>query len=161
MVTSLWAWWRLKSLASQFFAQPFVQAQIKENIKALCHRLSWGESSCDRWIPLTKGQWHGKCFYFIMFSCLLCIWGESVYKSNNSANEDTTDVKLMMTHVESNGRLLSLYVWKPSVYKSGGSLPANPLYGPNFHVFMEVYYAWRSTTMLIFLWGEHRSWPCI
>ena len=33
-VTS-WARWRLKSQASRWFAQPFGQAQIKENIKAL------------------------------------------------------------------------------------------------------------------------------
>ena len=23
----------------------------------------WGESTGDRWIPLTKGQWRGKCFH--------------------------------------------------------------------------------------------------
>ena len=47
---------RLKSQACWLFAQPFVQAQIKENIKAPRHWLSWGESSGDWWIPLTKGQ---------------------------------------------------------------------------------------------------------
>ena len=34
-VTSWWARWRLKSPASRLFTQPFIQAQIKENIKAL------------------------------------------------------------------------------------------------------------------------------
>ena len=43
-VTSEWARWRLKSPAPRLFDQPFVQAQIKENITG------------DRWIPLTKGQ---------------------------------------------------------------------------------------------------------
>ena len=33
-VMSQWAPWHLKSPASQFFTQPFVQVQIKENIKA-------------------------------------------------------------------------------------------------------------------------------
>ena len=33
-VTSYCAWWRLKSPASTMFAQPFIQAQIKGNIKA-------------------------------------------------------------------------------------------------------------------------------
>ena len=33
-VTSYWAQWRLKSPASRLSTQPFVQAQIKENIKA-------------------------------------------------------------------------------------------------------------------------------
>ena len=38
------------------FAQPFVQAQIKENIKAPRHWPLWGEFTGDRWIPLTEGQ---------------------------------------------------------------------------------------------------------
>ena len=33
-MTSLWAWQRLKSPASRLFTQPFIQTQIKENIKA-------------------------------------------------------------------------------------------------------------------------------
>ena len=40
-VTSWWARWRLKSPASQLFGQPFVQTQIKENIKALRHWSLW------------------------------------------------------------------------------------------------------------------------
>ena len=38
------------------FAQRFVQAQIKESIKAPLHWPLWGESTGDRWIPLTKGS---------------------------------------------------------------------------------------------------------
>ena len=34
IITSWWARWRLKSPASQLLTQPFIQAQIKENIKA-------------------------------------------------------------------------------------------------------------------------------
>ena len=55
-VTSEWARWRLKSPAYRLFAQPFVRAQIKENIKALRHWPLWWESTGNRWIPLTKGQ---------------------------------------------------------------------------------------------------------
>ena len=36
-VTSQWAPWRFKAPASWLFTQPFVQAHIKENIKALGH----------------------------------------------------------------------------------------------------------------------------
>ena len=43
-------------MASRVFAQLFVQAQIKENIKAPLHWTLWGESAGDQWIPLTKGQ---------------------------------------------------------------------------------------------------------
>ena len=42
-VTSLWARWSLKSPASRLFTQPFVQAQIKESIKAPRHWPLWGE----------------------------------------------------------------------------------------------------------------------
>ena len=55
-VTSWWARWRLKSPAPPLFAQPFAQAQINENITAPCHWSLWGESTGDRWIPLTKDQ---------------------------------------------------------------------------------------------------------
>ena len=40
--------WRLKSSASRLFAQPFVQAHIKENIKAPCHWPLWGRSTSQR-----------------------------------------------------------------------------------------------------------------
>ena len=51
--------------------QPFVQAQINENIKAPRHWLLWGEFTADRWIPLTKGQWRGKCFHLMTSSCMV------------------------------------------------------------------------------------------
>ena len=38
------------------FDQPFVQAQIKINIKAPRHWPLWGKLIVDRWIPRTKGQ---------------------------------------------------------------------------------------------------------
>ena len=41
---------------SQLLTQPFIQAQIKENIKAPRHWSLWGEFTGHRWIPRTKGQ---------------------------------------------------------------------------------------------------------
>ena len=38
------------------FTKTFVQAQIKENIKAPRHWPLWGEFAGDQWIPHTKGQ---------------------------------------------------------------------------------------------------------
>ena len=35
--------------------EAFVQAQTKENIKAPRYWPLWGESTGNRWIPLTKG----------------------------------------------------------------------------------------------------------
>ena len=52
-MTSKWAWWRLKSPASRLFAQPFIQARIKGNIKAPRHWPLCGEFTGDRWIPRT------------------------------------------------------------------------------------------------------------
>ena len=54
--TSQWARWRLKSPAYRLFTQPFVQAQTKEDTKALRHWPLWGEFIGDRWIPRTQGQ---------------------------------------------------------------------------------------------------------
>ena len=42
-MTSWWVRWRLKSPASRLFTQAFIQAQIKENIKALRHWPLCGE----------------------------------------------------------------------------------------------------------------------
>ena len=56
IVTSKRAQWRLKSPASRLFTQLFIQAPIKEDIKAPRHWPLWGEFTGDRWIPRTKGQ---------------------------------------------------------------------------------------------------------
>ena len=69
-VTSLWARWRLKSPASRLFTQPFVRAQIKENLKAPRHWPLCGGFTGDRWIPLTKGQQRGKRFHSMTSSCV-------------------------------------------------------------------------------------------
>ena len=47
---------RLRSPASRLFTQPFIQAEITENTKALRHWPLCGEFTGDRWIPRTKGQ---------------------------------------------------------------------------------------------------------
>ena len=69
-VTSQWARWRLKSPASSLFTQLFIQAQIKENIKAPRHWPLCGEFTGDRWIPRTNGQKRGKCFHLMTSSWL-------------------------------------------------------------------------------------------
>ena len=50
------------------FAQPFIRVQIKENIKAPRHWPLWGGFTGDWWIPSTKGQQRGKCFYLMTSS---------------------------------------------------------------------------------------------
>ena len=55
----------MRTMASQIaiallFAQPFVQAYIKQNIKAPLHWPLWRESTGDRLIPLTMGQYNAE-----------------------------------------------------------------------------------------------------
>ena len=57
-----------------FSTQPFIQAQIKENIKAPRHWPLCGEFTGDRWIPRTNGQSRGKCFHLMMSSCFIESW---------------------------------------------------------------------------------------
>ena len=45
IMTWQWAQWRLKSPALWLFTQPFIQAQVKDNIKALRHWPLWRESA--------------------------------------------------------------------------------------------------------------------
>ena len=73
----IWALWRFKSPASRLFAQPFIQAQIKENIKAPHHWPLWGEFTGDRWIPHTMGQQCGKCLHLITSSWSIFITRDS------------------------------------------------------------------------------------
>ena len=42
-MTSQWPWWHFKSPASRLFTQPFIQTQIKENLKAPRHWPLCGE----------------------------------------------------------------------------------------------------------------------
>ena len=48
--------WRLKWPSSRLFTQPFVQAKIKENIKAPRHWPLCGEFTGDRWIPRKRAS---------------------------------------------------------------------------------------------------------
>ena len=54
-LTSQWPRWRLKSPVSRLFTQPFIQTQIKENIKAPRHWPLCGEFTGDpyKW-PVTR-----------------------------------------------------------------------------------------------------------
>ena len=42
--------------------------EINENVKAPRHWPLWGQFNGDRSIPLTKSQWHGKCFHLVTSS---------------------------------------------------------------------------------------------
>ena len=68
-MASYWARWCLKSPASRLFTQPFIQTQIKENVKAQRHWPLWREFIGDRWIPRTYAQKRGKCFHWMTSSC--------------------------------------------------------------------------------------------
>ena len=70
--------WRLESPASRLLTQPFIQGQMKENIKAPRHWPLFGEFTGDRWIPRTNGQWRGKCYYLMTSSWSVTRWCKQV-----------------------------------------------------------------------------------
>ena len=88
---SYWVRWRLKSPASPLFTQPFIQVQIKGNVKTgLCHWPLCGEFIGGRWIPRTNGQQRGKCFHLMTSSwwreSISCRWVPSQKASNEESN---------------------------------------------------------------------------
>ena len=52
-----WARWYPKSPASRLFTQPFIQAQIKENIKAPRHWPLWGNSPVTDEFPAQRSSY--------------------------------------------------------------------------------------------------------
>ena len=56
-LTSKWPRWRLKSPASRLFTQPFIQMQIKENIKALRHWPLCGEFTGTGEFPAQRASY--------------------------------------------------------------------------------------------------------
>ena len=77
----------MSAMVSQLLAQPFVQANIKENIKVPRHWPLWGESTTDQWIPLTQGQLRWKCFH-LMTPCPhtpgISVWQQYWASTNNN-----------------------------------------------------------------------------
>ena len=63
-VTSWWTRWRIKSPALRLFTQSFIQAQIKENIKAPHHWPLWAEFTAYRVNSLHKWSVTRKLFQF-------------------------------------------------------------------------------------------------
>ena len=103
---------RLKSPASQLFAQTFVEAQNEENLNAQRHWLLWGEPTGDRWIPLTKGQLRGKCFHLMTSS-----W--DLWQAWHNNYRYIYDVHLLLLRWEC---METIYYFKPSIPKVRGGL---------------------------------------
>ena len=64
----------MSTIASQITGVSIVYSIVcsgadQRNIKAPRHWPLWGEFTGDRWIPLTKGQYSGKCPYLMTSSC--------------------------------------------------------------------------------------------
>ena len=91
-LTSQWVRWRLKSPASGFFTQLFIQMQIKENIKAPRHWPLYGEFTGDRWIPRTKRPVTRKMFPFDDVIMRFCF-------------------TMYMTHITSSLYILYIFAW--------------------------------------------------
>ena len=56
-------------IAIQTRLHTLARAYIKEIINNQRHWSLWGELICDRWIPHTESQLHGKCFHLMTSSC--------------------------------------------------------------------------------------------
>ena len=69
-VTSSWARWCLKSPAYRLLAQPFVQVQIKGNVKAPRQWPLWGESAGH----VMKQIWNKQTCYLQPFGSHYIIW---------------------------------------------------------------------------------------
>ena len=84
--------WRHDEITSVsiVFAQSFVQAQIKENIKALRHWPLWGEFTGDRWIPRTKGQWRGNISIWWRHHAASLVWPQCLYYATLKGNRSMT-----------------------------------------------------------------------
>ena len=65
---------------SKLYTQPFILAQMKENIKAPRHWPLCGEFTGGRWIPRTNGQLREKCFHLMTSSCAICAECASSYQ---------------------------------------------------------------------------------
>ena len=102
-VTSQWARWRLNSPASRLFTQPFIQVQIKENIKDPRHWLLWGEFTGDRWIPRTKANYAED----------VSIWWRHHDVCGNLSNF-TRLVGILVEHIPDLG-LNNLYMWSGAI----------------------------------------------
>ena len=63
-MTTKRAWWGLKSPVSRLFSQSFIQARIKEIIKAPRHWPLCGEFTGHRWIARKEGPVTRKMFLF-------------------------------------------------------------------------------------------------
>ena len=78
--------WLLKSPSSRLFAQPFVQTQINENIKAPRHWPLWGESTGHRWILLQRASnaeiisisWRHHAMFWLYIIILKMLWNKNV-----------------------------------------------------------------------------------
>ena len=90
------------------YIQPFVQAYIKENIKAPRHWPLWGEFTDDRWIPLTKGQYRENWFPF--YDVIMSITENDFFLTN--LNKDYV-MDLLLGHIhEGISTIFRMVPWK-------------------------------------------------
>ena len=101
--------YQITSLAIVY--SPFIQAQIKENIKAPRHLPLCGEFTGDRWFPRIKGQWRGKCFHLMTSSCCL-VRLKSLLTSIHSYYPT-----IIFTHTCTNSLYLTLNVQLMAIYQ--------------------------------------------
>ena len=109
---------------SRLLAQPFVRALIKENIKAPPHWPLWGQSTGDRWIPLTKGQWRGKVSILwrhpgyglkLRIDCISELFLPELVLHKFLQNKTATDLYIYIYIYKTIERRLNIIVWFHSI----------------------------------------------
>ena len=84
----------INAMASQITSLTTVYSTVYSGTDERKHQSSmslaflWGECTVDRWIPRTKGQQRGKCFYlmtsYVIMRWIAVIWLKKVGQQDNS-----------------------------------------------------------------------------
>ena len=133
---------------SRLFTQPFVQAQIKENIKTLRHWPLWVEFTGDQLIPLTKGNVLPSCqFWFPNDNWLVSLYMPVRYSESRDKGRDPLAANQMC--VSGAFKHDDIIKWKhfPRYWHSVRGIHRSPVNSPHKG-------QWRGTLMfsLICIW---------
>ena len=160
-MTSQWSSWHLKSPESRLFAQPFVQAHIKENLKTPRHWPLWGEPPVTggfphKW-PVTRKifpfddvvvihigipgmKWRHKSYYFY-FHCQSCYFVVVVFEILYTKSHTLVQSKSILSW-EYDNRALIRFILHQSCCFSVASVNTCSS-------------QWHS---MLFTWLDHKSW---
>ena len=113
-MTSQWAWWRLRSPASRLFTQPFIQTQIKENIKAPRHWPLCGEFTGTGEFPAQRASYAEYVSIWWRHHVFRCAPEHTVEQTGSCRRRHDAhcDVTVMLTHTQTGlCRIRDIFTW--------------------------------------------------